>query len=75
MRKQVHTVHNSKTRTWSVKAAGNPNALGQFRTKAQATAFGRSCAKALGAEHKIHNMNGRIAGSDSYGRDPFPPRG
>ena len=33
------------------------------------------CAKVLGAEHKVHNMNGRIAYGDSYGNDPFPPRG
>lgn len=75
MKNQIHTTHSSKTGTWSVKAAGNPNPLGQFRTKAQAVEFGRSCARALGAEHKIHYMNGRIAGSNSYGNDPFPPRG
>ena len=41
----------------------------------QAVEFGRAYAKMLGAEHKIHNMNGRIASGDSYGNDPFPPRG
>ena len=75
MKNQIHTTHSAKSGAWSVKAAGNPNALGQFRTKAEAVDFGRSYAKARGAEHKVHNMNGRIAYSDSYGNDPFPPRG
>ena len=75
MRNQIHTTHNSESGRWTVKAAGNPNALRQFRTKAQAVEAGRAYAKMLGAEHKIHNMNGRIASGDSYGNDPFPPRG
>ena len=48
---------------------------GARRVPTHAVEFGRAYAKMLGAEHKIHNMNGRIASGDSYGNDPFPPRG
>ena len=71
MKNQIHTTHRSDIGMWTVKAAGQPNAISQFSTKAQAVEFGRMCAKALGVEHKVHNVNGRIA----YGNDPFPPRG
>lgn len=56
-----------------MKSAGQPDAISQFPTKAQAVEFGRMRAKVLGAEHKVYNMSGRIAYGDSYGNDPFPP--
>ncbi|MBU8541774.1 hypothetical protein J3S20_28335 [Roseomonas tokyonensis] len=28
-----------------------------------------------GTKLRIHNRDGRIAGSDSHGRDPNPPKG
>jgi Uncharacterized protein conserved in bacteria (DUF2188) len=44
-------------------------------TKAQAQAKGREMAIEWKTEHKIQNKDGRIAERNSYGNDPFPPRG
>jgi hypothetical protein len=32
-------------------------------------------SRSQGTELRIHNRDGRIAQSDSHGRDPNPPRG
>ncbi|MVP02018.1 DUF2188 domain-containing protein [Paenibacillus lutrae] len=43
--------------------------------KEEAQARGREEAKRDETEHKIHNRDGKIAESNSYGNDPFPPKG
>jgi uncharacterized protein DUF2188 len=70
-RKAVHTV--PKGNGWANKAGGRT--ISNHRTKAAAQKAGRSAAKSRSAEHVIHNRNGQIGGSNSYGGDPFPPRG
>jgi hypothetical protein len=69
-RKAVHTV--PKGNGWANKAGGRT--ISNHCTKAAQKA-GRSAAKSRSAEHVIHNRNGQIGGSNSYGGDPFPPRG
>jgi len=49
--------------------------ISNHRTKAAAQKAGRSAAKSRHAEHVIHNRDGLIGGSNSYGGDPYPPRG
>ncbi|MEC0246443.1 MULTISPECIES: DUF2188 domain-containing protein [Paenibacillus] len=44
-------------------------------TKEEAQARGREEAKKRETEHKIHNRDGKISESNSYGNDPFPPKG
>ena len=70
-RKSVHTVPKGKG--WANKTGGRT--LSSHRTKAAAQKAGRSAAKSRKAEHVIHNRDGRVGGSNSYGGDPFPPRG
>ena len=41
----------------------------------EAQAKGCEMAQRLHTEHKIQNREGRITERNSYGRDPFPPRG
>jgi hypothetical protein len=36
---------------------------------------GREISRNQGTELRIHNKDGRIAQSDSHGRDKFPPKG
>ena len=36
---------------------------------------GRSVSRRQGTEFRVHNKDGRIAGSDSHGGDPYPPKG
>jgi hypothetical protein len=60
---------------WQNKIEGNTRASNVSPTKAPARAKGREMAKKMKTEHKIQNHDGRIGGRNSYGRDPFPPRG
>jgi hypothetical protein len=36
---------------------------------------GREMAMELGAEHIIKNKDGTIGAKNSYGKDPYPPKG
>lgn len=45
------------------------------RTQADAIAHGRKLARKAKVELFIHDRHGRILLRDSYGNDPFPPRG
>lgn len=60
---------------WQVKGAGNTKATRRTETQAEAAAIARRIAINQGAERVIHGMDGRIRAKDSYGNDPFPPRG
>ena len=70
-RKSVHTV--PKGNGWANKSGGRT--ISSHRTKAAAQKTGRSAAKSSSAEHVIHNRDGRIGSSNSYGGDPSPPKG
>lgn len=70
----VHTVPMAGG-GWGNRSAGASRVPKVFDTKADALAAGRATAQRRGAEHVIHNRDGRISGSDSHGNDPFPPRG
>jgi Uncharacterized protein conserved in bacteria (DUF2188) len=60
---------------WQNKVEGNSRASNVFETKAEAQAKGREMAEQRKTEHKIQNQDGRITERNSYGRDPYPPRG
>ena len=47
----------------------------RHRLKEVAVAAGRVFAKQDKVEHTIHNEDGQIAEKNSYGNDPFPPKG
>lgn len=73
--KAVHVVWASALAKWQVKDAGNSTVLYQSVTKQPAVDWARSRAKAIKGELVVHNQDGTIASRDSYGNDPFPPRG
>lgn len=60
---------------WQNKVEGNARASNVSPTKAQAQARGRQMAIDRHTEHKIQNKNGKIAERNSYGNDPYPPKG
>lgn len=60
---------------WNVKQGGAQRATGHFNTKADAVAAGRVSSRARESELKIHNLDGRIAQSDSHGNDPRSTKG
>ena len=46
-----------------------------IHTVPAAQAAGRDAAKRDKTEHIIHNKDGEIASRNSYGNDPYPPKG
>jgi Uncharacterized protein conserved in bacteria (DUF2188) len=60
---------------WQNKVEGARRASNVAPTKAEAQAKGREMAIERKTEHKIQNKEGRITERNSYGHDPFPPRG
>jgi len=69
----VHTVpHNDG---WANRREGADRVAKMFPTKAEAQQAGRETAKRDGVEHVIHNKDGQIGERNSYGNDPYPPKG
>lgn len=60
---------------WQVKGAGNSRATVRTDTQAEAISIAREIARNQGSELFIHRPNGQIRDRNSYGNDPFPPKG
>ncbi len=60
---------------WQVKGAGNTRATVRTETQADAINIAREIARNQESELVIHRPNGQIRDKDSYGNDPFPPKG
>ena len=60
---------------WQVKGAGNSRATVRTSTQKEAIAIARDIATNQKSEVLIHGMDGQIRAKDSYGHDPFPPKG
>lgn len=60
---------------WAVRGAGNSKATTVAPTQKKAIEAAKPIAKAKGAEVVIHGRDGKIRAKDSYGNDPFPPKG
>lgn len=58
---------------WKVQRGGV--VLSTHRLKSEAEASGIAYAKSYRTELVVQNMDGTIAWRNSYGNDPFPPRG
>ncbi|RUV66387.1 MAG: DUF2188 domain-containing protein [Mesorhizobium sp.] len=60
---------------WAVKGAGNQKATSVHSTQRVAIGAARELARNQGSEMFIHGENGRIRERNTYGNDPFPPKG
>jgi len=74
MRKNQHVTPH-KDGGWQVKGAGNSKATKRTETQAEAISIARDIAINSKSELLVHNKSGRIRQKNSYGNDPFPPRG
>jgi uncharacterized protein YdaT len=74
MSKNQH-VTPRKDGLWQVKGAGNSRATKLTKTQGDAVRVARGIAINQKSELVIHGKNGRIRTKNSYGNDPFPPRG
>ncbi|QSX24071.1 DUF2188 domain-containing protein [Priestia megaterium] len=64
-----------KDEGWQVKGAGNSKATSIHDTQKEAIDAAKKIAKNQGQEVVIHGKNGKIRAKDSYGNDPYPPKG
>ena len=60
---------------WAVKGAGNQRATSVHDTQQQAIDRARGIAINQQSEMLIQGRNGQIRERNSYGDDPFPPKG
>jgi hypothetical protein len=60
---------------WGVRGAGNKRLTKVVKTQKSAYDIAREIAKGEKAEVIIHGKNGRIRDKNSFGNDPFPPKG
>ena len=60
---------------WAARGAGSQRATSNHPTQESATEAARDIARNQGTESLIHRPNGRIRERNSYGPDPFPPKG
>jgi hypothetical protein len=60
---------------WAVKGAGNSRDTSHHKTQSDAFGAARDIAKNQGSEVFIHGENGRIRERNTYGKDPYPPKG
>lgn len=60
---------------WQVKGAGNSKATSTHQTQQQAIDAAKGIAKNQKSELFIHNREGQIRDRNSYGNDPYPPKG
>ena len=72
-KRDIHVVPH-KDGGWATKKEGAGRAGRRTLTQKESIDVARTQAKREGAEVVIHRKDGRIRDSDSYGRDPFPPR-
>lgn len=60
---------------WQVKGAGNSRATVRTETQATAIKVAKGIAINKSSEVVIHRPNGQIRDKNSYGNDPYPPKG
>jgi hypothetical protein len=73
MGKNQHVV--PRNGQWAVRGAGNSRDTSHHPTQRAAIDAARTIAQNQRSELVIHRPTGQIRAKDSFGNDPFPPRG
>lgn len=60
---------------WAVEREASQRASSLHDTQAEAEAAGHVTARREQVEFYLHGRDGQIRERDSYGNDPYPPRG
>lgn len=74
MGKNQHVTHRPDGK-WQHIGAGNERATGVYDTQREAIDSARDAAIKQQSELVIHGKNGQIREKNSYGNDPYPPKG
>lgn len=72
-KKNQHVVPHAEG--WAVRGAGNQRVTSTHSTQREAIGAARDIARNQGSEMLIHGENGRIRERNTYGNDPYPPKG
>lgn len=72
-RKSRHVVPHKEG--WAVKTSGASRASSVHKTQEKAIAAARTSSKADRSELFVHGKNGQIREKNTYGHDPYPPKG
>ncbi len=73
MGKNQHVVPSGDK--WGVRGEGNSRLTSTFDTQKEAIQVAREIARNQHSELFIHGSDDKIRERNSYGNDPFPPRG
>lgn len=73
MGKNQHVVPHKEN--WAVRGENNEKVTSIHNTQREAIEQARNIAQNQKAELFIHGENGKIRERNSYGNDPFPPKG
>ncbi|WP_353641025.1 DUF2188 domain-containing protein [Mesorhizobium sp. WSM2239] len=60
---------------WAVKKEGSTRASSVHTTQAEAWSEARRLARGAGSEAFLKDSDGKIRARNSYGNDPYPPKG
>ena len=60
---------------WGSKKEGASRDSQTFNTQQEAWSYSRSHAKQSGGEAFLQNKKGQIRERNTYGKDPYPPKG
>jgi hypothetical protein len=60
---------------WAVKKEGESKVSSVHPTQSDAWAEARRLARGAGGEAYLKGHDGRIQARNTYGKDPFPPKG
>jgi hypothetical protein len=60
---------------WAVRRTGSDKVTRTFETQAEAVRAGREIARNQQTELYIHGRDGLLRVRESFGNDPFPPKG
>lgn len=74
MGKNQHVV-KTPSGDWVVKGEGNKRITQNFNTQKEAFEKAREIAINQKSEVFIHGKDGKIRDRNSYGNDPYPPKG
>ena len=71
-RKEYHVVPHENG--WAVKKNNASKSSAWTSTKSDAVSKAQELSKNSGSEMVVHGKNGKIQYSNSYGKDPCPPK-
>lgn len=76
MKKQKQVwVSPTKSGKWKVQTPHSQRAIKVVETQQEGFDLGRQVAMNQGAELILQGRDGRIREKNTYGKDPYPPRG